>query len=424
MVNPTGYTALDLIGFTDKGTYLSSENYVKNDLVHYGGNIWRCLIDDTSRVEPAEGVNWTLFIEEPTNLVERIIAPVETNPATNAYAVGKQLIFNGLLCKATSAIAVGDTLAVGTNLALSDNVVEQIYSLNQGLTNSLANISHENLLDNPWFTVNQRGASSYVGEAIAKQYTFDRWLFSYVGNTKSVTKNNDGTITFASTSEETNQQISQLFESIPSDCDMTLSIDVVNYTGNDIQVFLGLDVSPYTSFLSLTINKTGINSVTARVPDLSSYNPINIKVSIKIDGNNSVTFKSIKLEKGTVSTLAMDSAPNYATELLKCQRYYVDMGGIQVIFASSEQGARVFSSPIRWPVNMRTNPSINIYEENSYVAIIQNVKAYNLTQFGSTFEFGNITKQGCYCVRKANVSDTDMLGKQLGIIHLVASADL
>lgn len=65
------------------------------------------------------------------------IANVEESPSTHAYTVGKQLIFNGLLCKATSAISVGDTLAVGTNLALADNVVEQIYSLNQGLTNSL-----------------------------------------------------------------------------------------------------------------------------------------------------------------------------------------------------------------------------------------------------------------------------------------------
>ena len=70
------------------------------------------------------------------------IANVEESPSTHAYAVGKQLIFNGLLCKATSAIAVGDTLAVGTNLALSDNVVEQIYSLNQGLTNSLADMNN------------------------------------------------------------------------------------------------------------------------------------------------------------------------------------------------------------------------------------------------------------------------------------------
>ena len=109
------------------------------------------------------------------------IANVETSPSTHAYAVGKQLIFNGLLCKATSAIAVGDTLAVGTNLALSDNVVEQIYSLNQGLTNSLNEIADmnnvlgaKNLLPNnsaSWtsagitFTVNSDGSVTANGTA-------------------------------------------------------------------------------------------------------------------------------------------------------------------------------------------------------------------------------------------------------------------
>ena len=48
MIEPTGYTALDLVGFTDRGTYAANVNYVKNDLVHYGGNIWRILIDDTN----------------------------------------------------------------------------------------------------------------------------------------------------------------------------------------------------------------------------------------------------------------------------------------------------------------------------------------------------------------------------------------
>ena len=71
------------------------------------------------------------------NQIRENIANVEGATSSHPYTVGKQLIFNGLLCKATSAISVGDTLAVGTNLALSDNVVEQIYSLNQGLANSL-----------------------------------------------------------------------------------------------------------------------------------------------------------------------------------------------------------------------------------------------------------------------------------------------
>ena len=132
MVNPTGYTALDLIGFTDKDTYSSSANYVKNDLVHYGGNIWRCLIDDTSGIAPAEGVNWTLFIGEPTNLVERIIAPVETDPATNAWAVGRQIIFNDNLYEVIAAITAGDALVTyeddptNANIKLADPVETQV----------------------------------------------------------------------------------------------------------------------------------------------------------------------------------------------------------------------------------------------------------------------------------------------------------
>ena len=110
MINPTGYTALDLVGFTDKGTYASNVNYVKNDIVHYGGNLWRCKIDDTTNVTPAEGNNWTLFVGEPTNLVERIIAPLEENPATVAYAAGRQIIYDDWLWEVIDDIAVGDPL--------------------------------------------------------------------------------------------------------------------------------------------------------------------------------------------------------------------------------------------------------------------------------------------------------------------------
>lgn len=68
MVEPTGYTALDLIGFTDKGSYDPLANYVRNDLVHVGNSTWRCKIDDTTGITPTEGANWTIFIESATSL--------------------------------------------------------------------------------------------------------------------------------------------------------------------------------------------------------------------------------------------------------------------------------------------------------------------------------------------------------------------
>ena len=134
MTEPIGYTAVGMVGFTDKGTYSASASYVKNDLAHYGGNIWRCLIDDTTGITPTEGTNWTLFVGEPTNMAERIIAPLEVSPSANAYSVGEQLIFNDVLYKAKTAIAVGDTLVVDTNIELAPKVTSQI----QTLTNNVA----------------------------------------------------------------------------------------------------------------------------------------------------------------------------------------------------------------------------------------------------------------------------------------------
>lgn len=126
MVTPTGYTALDLVGFTDKGPYSALENYVKNDLVHYSGSIWRCKIDDTTNVTPAENANWTVFVSERSSLVEASIAPIETSPATAAHAQGSQLFYNDTLYKAKTAIAIGDSLVVDTNIEAAPKVTTQL----------------------------------------------------------------------------------------------------------------------------------------------------------------------------------------------------------------------------------------------------------------------------------------------------------
>lgn len=94
MNTPSGYTALDLIGFTDRGAYDSTANYVKNDLTHDLSNkIWRCLIDDTHGVAPVEGVNWTLFIDSQTALSGMSDVQI-TTPAT-----GEALVYDGTASK-------------------------------------------------------------------------------------------------------------------------------------------------------------------------------------------------------------------------------------------------------------------------------------------------------------------------------------
>lgn len=147
MVTPTGYTALDLVGFTDRGAYDGNANYVKNDLVHHGGNVWRVLADDITGIIPSEGANYTLFIGEPTNLVERIIAPLEISPSEHAWTIGRQFIYNDLLYEVIDTIAIGDGLVAyesdptNANIKLALPVETQLLALktlNEAVVDTIA----------------------------------------------------------------------------------------------------------------------------------------------------------------------------------------------------------------------------------------------------------------------------------------------
>lgn len=93
MVEPTGYSALDLIGFTDKGDYAAGSTYVKNDIVHYGGNMWLCKLDDTTGQTPAEGTYWTLWLESDTTLASM------TDTQISSPADGDVLEYNSTASK-------------------------------------------------------------------------------------------------------------------------------------------------------------------------------------------------------------------------------------------------------------------------------------------------------------------------------------
>ena len=70
------------------------------------------------------------------------------------------------------------------------------------------------------------------------------------------------------------------------------------------------------------------------------------------------TFKAIKLEFGTVSTLGMDTAPNYATELLKCQRYFFRYP-YRVRYFYPVPAGNVTVMDVDFPCTMRTYPVIS-----------------------------------------------------------------
>lgn len=180
-----------------------------------------------------------------------------------------------------------------------------------------AQITNPNLLDNPWFTVNQRGESSYPSTTWT--YWVDRWtLLSKSSGTIGRTILLDSGIKISA-------------DTISTTCDIVaqrkMKDDFVFGKAYTLSFMLG-DGTIYsksgvitepdgTYKINIYLTGGGLNVRIA--------NEINQQVSCIItamEDNPAVTLRAVKLELGSISTLALDTAPNTATELLKCQRYY------------------------------------------------------------------------------------------------------
>ena len=178
-------------------------------------------------------------------------------------------------------------------------------------------VSGTNLLDNPWFTVNQRGQSSYSGLG----YTVDRWR----GLTNSsTTVNSDNTLTLGNVAASSwiQEYLEPTFSAMLLGKVVTFSVMLSNgdvYSRTDT-VPIALPSSSYTEFCRIS----GIpNAATAT--ELLLHSDGRLIAQIGAAANASLTIRAAKLEIGTASTLENDIVPNYATELLKCQRYFYRM---------------------------------------------------------------------------------------------------
>lgn len=172
--------------------------------------------------------------------------------------------------------------------------------LKKGLLSQLANylgtkFSNPNLLINPDFKINQRGATSYEKQG----YSVDRWKIWNV----TVTPSTNGGITVKNDKYEDTGTFIQILENA-TEGDSTLSCYVTSVSGT---------VTMVADDDSQVILKQGLNVVHT---SKSTKNFI-----IFLNQGTSVTLKWVKLEQGTVETPFV--APNYADELLKCQRYFM-----------------------------------------------------------------------------------------------------
>lgn len=212
--------------------------------------------------------------------------------------------------------------------------------LKKGLLSQLANylgnkFSNPNLLINPDFKINQRGATSYEKQG----YSVDRWKIWNV----TVTPSESGGITVKNDKYEGTGTFIQILENA-TEGDSTLSCYVESVSGT---------VTMVADDDSQVILKQGLNIVHT---SMSTKNFI-----IFLNRGTNVTLKWVKLEQGKVATEFI--APNMAEELIKCCRFYQKL---QVMYTTYGVADQHYYHKLPLVTIFRANPTVSVTDQYNY----------------------------------------------------------
>ena len=278
-----------------------------------------------------------------------------TSESVPSYTNGD--IYNGATTCELPLYAVHLT---GTKVDTVTQVCDTIYSDYQNIT---YNLSNENQVINGNFAVNQRDQTTYNNDTWTNAYTVDRWMSAK----SKVDVNSNGTVTITSLSTNgSSVWFKQLLENtIEGAC--TLSCEATSVTG---------DVYLFSQAKGIKVKQV-INKIT--LSDLK-------QASFELKQGASITLKWVKLEQGSVSTPFM--IPNYADELLKCQRYYISR--ILHLYGVCNVDATV-SEDLQYLPQMRIEPTFTnsiIYDKN----IVQSsIRFYGTNHDGYYLYFNSTT---------------------------------
>ena len=361
--------AYDVINITDDVTSISykpghsisdgtTEKTQRDGLVFDGFSVTD---DSTNEVTKIAEIPYTagdgITITNKEVAVSDDISRTWTGTQSQWDAIVDKSPYDGWIINITDDAGAGvgpvvDVVEDGNMNAVSSNAVYDGLALKANLTQ----ISNPNLLDNPWFTVNQRGQSSYTISGDETRNCVDRWIiYADTGLTTQLDITNNGIdltlpVNAQSASMYQYSDIQEIYGKT-----ITGSLELSDGT---IISGTGLVPSGRTSNWQLIIPyveaSNGVKFRMLLTPNTSTYSNKNFRVDVNCphDGQ-AYGIRAIKLEVGSISTLAMDVAPNYASELLKCQRYFVRFGQ-GTVFLGFVHNATTMYGALPTPVRMRT----------------------------------------------------------------------
>jgi hypothetical protein len=223
---------------------------------------------------------------------------------------------------------------------------------------SLIGVSNPNILHNWDFRnpINQRGLATASGGG----YWLDRWT---VNNTAGATYTYSSSWGLRVVTTADYLFMRQYIENPNAYAGKTVTVSFDIYSASVTNQFsVRLWYNGQTQFEAMRyINNgdTGIKSFTATIPNTELTD---LSVVFYNYAGNDVRIKSIKLELGTVSTLHLDPPMDWAVEMPKCLRFFVNLKQKPILYGyrNTYTGA-VFYLPLSVP--MRINPTFSSYSE-------------------------------------------------------------
>lgn len=242
--------------------------------------------------------------------------------------------FTGIGCKVRFNFNNTGTVTLTAPMLRDARILDDTFTpyaeTNLQLTRKTSGLSNENLLNNPWFTVNQRGATT-----ITSGYGADRW------------KMVDGSsATFSSSGVTMIAQLNNYFENQLPNGVYTASIKYADGTieSGTLTKSNDTDTIRFIQRAGLTLGYAAASKFFYIYTDVST------------------SIRAVKLEVGAKSTLANDVAPDYTTELLKCQRYFQRisaLAGYAILATGVMDDATTLWGQIPLTVPLRATPTVS-----------------------------------------------------------------
>lgn len=212
-------------------------------------------------------------------------------------------------------------------------------------------ISGKNFIINPDFTINQRGQSSYSGSGV---YTVDMWRLGTAAGTLTV--NSDGSITLNSSAA--NFELHQKLPDLPLLNGKLVTASVQLSDGTIYSGTCVVDTNTDGTPIMVSLGSTGFN-LELRIIPASSYYVLRLRAPLS---GQTVNIKRIKLELGSVSTLANDPPAHEGEQLALCQWYLYRINNESTLkrlgsgFCLNSTTAYIY---LGLPVEMRITPTVN-----------------------------------------------------------------